>query len=416
MPDPEPYGKLPDWDKKSTKHVGDVVSAENPRDVLEVARALAAHGGGTASFDLALDLVLNEVVEEARMLTGATGAAIGLARDGEMVCRASSGADAPGLGVRFEMASGLSGACLQTGRIQTCDDTETDLRVNAEACRQLGVRSMMVLPLADGKEPFGILEVFSSRPGAFRSRDVNTLQVLAGRVVESKREAAEVPAAAPSTYEKLSAAANELSAPSDLEATENSVEERASRRAEVWTSVLGALVIVVAVLLGLAIGWRGAMTLRGTQKRTLRPAAAQPDQRAQPVVDEKSSPPTKTSVPSVEPQSGGLVVTQNGKVIYKLPAGTSSVAGDVSDSRLIHRVEPQYPAEARARHIQGAVALDVQVGGDGAVHNITVVEGDPVLAEAAVQAVRQWRYRPYSVDGRAVEMQTRVTIRFRLPG
>jgi protein TonB len=59
--------------------------------------------------------------------------------------------------------------------------------------------------------------------------------------------------------------------------------------------------------------------------------------------------------------------------------------------------------------------LDVQIGGEGAVHNIVVVDGNAMLAEAAVQAVRQWRYQPYSVDGRPVEMQTRVTIRFTLP-
>lgn len=87
----------------------------------------------------------------------------------------------------------------------------------------------------------------------------------------------------------------------------------------------------------------------------------------------------------------------------------------VSATRLIHRVEPEYPPEARAQHIQGAVRLDIQIGGEGAVHSIEVVEGDPLLAAAAVQAVRQWRYRPYSVDGRAIEMQTRVTIRFTLP-
>jgi protein TonB len=74
-----------------------------------------------------------------------------------------------------------------------------------------------------------------------------------------------------------------------------------------------------------------------------------------------------------------------------------------------------YPPAARAQQIQGAVTLDVQIGEEGAVHNIEVVEGNPLLADAAVQAVRQWRYRPYSVDGRPVEMQTRVTIRFTLP-
>jgi protein TonB len=131
---------------------------------------------------------------------------------------------------------------------------------------------------------------------------------------------------------------------------------------------------------------------------------------------------------AVEPPSGGLVVTQNGKVIYRLSPGGTAAAGnkatgnsasraesDVAASRLIHRVEPQYPEEARTQHIQGSVTLDVQIGGEGAVHNIAVVDGNAMLAEAAIQEVRQWRYQPYSVDGRPVEMQTRVTIRFTLP-
>ena len=82
---------------------------------------------------------------------------------------------------------------------------------------------------------------------------------------------------------------------------------------------------------------------------------------------------------------------------------------------MIHRVEPEYPAEAAAQQIQGLVTLDVQIGDEGAVHNIAVVEGNPVLAAAAVQAVRQWKYQPYVVNGRPVEMQTRITIRFTLP-
>src|SRR5450755_4041745 len=192
MPQPETYGTPPPWDKKSAGQVGAGVSSRDPGDVVEVSRTVAAHGGGAASFDLALDLVLNEVVEQARLATGATGAAIALARAGEMVCRATTGADAPDLGVRLETTSGLSGACLQTGMIQQCGDTETDPRVNAEACRRLGVKSMLVLPLGYGKEPFGILEVFSSRPNAFSERDVNALQVLARRVVQSKIGSEEV--------------------------------------------------------------------------------------------------------------------------------------------------------------------------------------------------------------------------------
>ena len=178
---PEPLNEKPGAGKPPAR-LGEVVSAGDPRDVAEVARALAAHGGGEASFELALDLVLHEVVEQARLATGATGAAIALARAGEMVCRATSGPDAPDLGVRLETTSGLSGACLQTGSIQLCGDTETDPRVDAEACRRLGVRSILVLPLGDGRQPFGILEVFSSLLDAFGDHDVSSLRNLARRV------------------------------------------------------------------------------------------------------------------------------------------------------------------------------------------------------------------------------------------
>jgi len=190
----------------------------------------------------------------------------------------------------------------------------------------------------------------------------------------------------------------------------------------------------VALLLGLAIGWRvatGKGLKAGSQMRSSTPSTTRADRRTDSGAEAKngSAPQPKTANPmrpsSVEASSGGLVVTQNGKVIYRLPpeeqqadAGKSAApvsSEDLSASRLIHRVEPQYPAEATARHIQGLVTLEVQIGGDGVVRNITVVDGDPVLAEAALQAVRQWRYRPYSVDGRPVEMQTRITIRFTLP-
>ena len=400
-------------------------------------RTLAAHSGRTASFDLALDLVLNEVVRQAQLATGATGAAIALARAGEMVCRATTGTNAPELGVRFEMKSGLSGACLQTATVQQCSDTETDARVDAEACRRLGVRSILVLPLVEGKEPFGILEVFSSRPNAFSDRDVDTLQALAWRVMENKRGAEEAAAVLPSADDKAHPHSNEITISADYAQlwesdAKSPIEGGYSRRSEVWTSILGVLVIVVAVLLGLALGWRGAIG-RGLRAGSKVPASAssagKADRRTASSSEAKSgsesSPRTSSAAhpSSVETASGGLRVTQNGKVIYRLPpeqqaaSGNSTApegSGDVSARRLIHRVEPQYPADASARRIQGLVTLDVQIGGNGVVHNVSVVEGDPVLAEAAVEAVMHWRYQPYSVNGRPVETKTRVTIRFTL--
>ena len=433
-------------DKDASGRVGDMAAGEHHSDVAELARTLAAHGGGAESFDLALDLVLNEVVEQARLATGATGAAIALSRSGEMVCRATSGADGPDLGVRVETRSGLSGACLQTGKIQQCGDTETDPRVNAEACRRLGVKSMLVLPLGYGKEPFGIFEVFSSRPNAFSERDVNALQVLARRVVHNKIGSEEVTSVFLTPDGKSGGPPEELKIPSeeDLWRSEKAAipvapddipaAQELPRRTDLWASVLGVLVIVVAVLLGLLLGWHAAITrglLGGSTGRARASAAAQASRSTVSASQAGPAPAPKTTlvVNSAGPRNGGLVVTQNGKVIYRLSSsetaavGTSSATkgptvtpGDkASETRLIHRVEPTYPAEARAKHIQGSVAMDVQVGEDGAVRNISVVAGDPVLSAAAVEAVKQWKYRPFSIDGHRAEMQVRITIKFVLP-
>lgn len=447
MPQPE-LNRTPPWDQKTSTDSGGLLSAEAESDLTEVARTLVAHGGGPASFDLALDLVLNEVVEQARLSTGATGAAIAVARGGEMECRATTGADAPELGARLETTSGLSGACLQTGKIQLCGDTETDPLVNAEACRNLGVRSILILPLSDGKEPFGIFEVFSPRPNAFGDRDINTLEVLARRVVENKKIAEDVAVAVPSVEKQSKAIADELTViPEDERVwppdAADVVEEEPRKRSEVWTPILSILVILTAVLLGLALGFRAGI---GQVMRGIGPQRAGTSSKADktrvpnsaavqnttvggvatvPIANSVPQPKPSNATNSAVPPNGGLQVTQNGKVIYRSPIAdqdattgkraVTSGSEDSSATRLLHRVEPIYPSEARAQQIQGAVTLDVQIGGDGAVHNIEVVEGNPVLAEAAVQAVRQWRYRPYSVDGHPVEMQTRITIRFTLP-
>src|ERR1700739_2180851 len=77
----------------------DPVAPEPVSDIDQIAKQLTAFASGDVARDLALDLVLNEAVEQARKATGATGAAIALIRDGEMVCRAPTGKNAPGLGV-----------------------------------------------------------------------------------------------------------------------------------------------------------------------------------------------------------------------------------------------------------------------------------------------------------------------------
>jgi TonB family protein len=86
-----------------------------------------------------------------------------------------------------------------------------------------------------------------------------------------------------------------------------------------------------------------------------------------------------------------------------------------AEGSLLHRVEPQYPEDARQQQIQGAVVLEVQIGGDGVVQNVQTISGPAELAQASMDAVKQWRFKPHLVDGRPTPMQTRITLNFRLP-
>src|SRR5437763_9671469 len=125
-----------------------------------------------------LDEVLQLVAERALTITGANGVAIALAQDNAIICRASAGTIAPDPGMRLDPNSGFSGACFRTGRIVRCDDAETDSRVNAQACRRLGTRSMVAVPLAGQRTVIGLLEAFSGEPYGFNDSDVRSLNLL----------------------------------------------------------------------------------------------------------------------------------------------------------------------------------------------------------------------------------------------
>ena len=85
----------------------------------------------------------------------------------------------------------------------------------------------------------------------------------------------------------------------------------------------------------------------------------------------------------------------------------------MSQGLLIKRVQPKYPPTALAVHAQGAVQIEATIDKEGNVTNLKVLSGDPVLARAALEAVRQWRYKPYYLDGDPVEIQTQITVNFK---
>jgi N-acetylmuramoyl-L-alanine amidase len=134
-----------------------------------------------------LDEVLQLVAERALAITGADGVAIALAEGDAIVCRASAGSIAPDAGVRLDPNSGFSGECLVSGRIVRCDDADTDSRVNLSACRRLGVRSMLAVPLSAKQNVIGLVEAFSNEPYGFNDSDVRSLNLLAELVLSALR-------------------------------------------------------------------------------------------------------------------------------------------------------------------------------------------------------------------------------------
>ncbi|MGB9204212.1 MAG: TonB family protein [Terriglobales bacterium] len=92
---------------------------------------------------------------------------------------------------------------------------------------------------------------------------------------------------------------------------------------------------------------------------------------------------------------------------------TLRISQGVSQGLLIKRVQPKYPQAALAAHTQGAVQIQAFINQEGSVVNLKVLSGDPVLARAALEAVRQWRYKPYYLDGQPVEIETQITINFK---
>ncbi len=99
----------------------------------------------------------------------------------------------------------------------------------------------------------------------------------------------------------------------------------------------------------------------------------------------------------------------------KATLATLKISQGLSQGLLIKRVQPRYPQNALAMRVQGAVELQATINKEGNISNLKVVKGDAVLARAATEAVRQWRYKPYYLNGEPVDIETQITVNFKLP-
>jgi protein TonB len=142
----------------------------------------------------------------------------------------------------------------------------------------------------------------------------------------------------------------------------------------------------------------------------------------------QAAPPSATmaGVPGGVPGgvAGGSVGGVIGGVISSAPVAMPDkpapqrvrVSQGVTSGLLVHKVTPQYPALAKQARIQGSVVLHAVIGKDGKVQNLQVVSGHPMLTQAAIQAVKEWRYKPYFLNGQPVEVDTNITVNFSLAG
>jgi protein TonB len=391
-------------------------------------------------------------------------------KNGTVVCRARSGETAPPLGASLSADSGISGECLRTGEILHCGDTQSDVRVDPEVCGRLGLRSMAIVPIVGWHGINGILEVFSTQPRAFTEEHIAWLKQLA--TLAEKARALQ-PHTASTVVEK-----GLDSFPFDPQTSSDRLRDVVLALIDSrWRPlVLASAGVLVLLLVGLVI-WLGFHTPDGSdakvatvQKAPLGATLARPadDERVwksnpggESLLHAKPSPGTSVNLASKldripEPKTPPVVASFTGDatpeavVRHEIPASpvveasmeppslafdppTSSalsgvlatpvatpglavpISQGVSNGYLVHRVSPVYPSQALLTRMQGVVVLEAVISEDGTVENLKAVEGPPILASAALQAVKQWRYKPYELNGKPVRVSTNITVNFKLP-
>ncbi|MFZ0138039.1 MAG: TonB family protein [Candidatus Sulfotelmatobacter sp.] len=151
-------------------------------------------------------------------------------------------------------------------------------------------------------------------------------------------------------------------------------------------------------------------------------------QKVQMIKEDEAPPPVMASSGVVGGVPGGIPGGQMGGVIGGIISSTPvavpkvatpqrvRVSQGVSQGLLVRRVQPTYPPLARQARIQGTVVLRAVIAKDGSIENLTLVSGHPMLAPAAIEAVKQWRYKPYLLNGEPVEVDTEVLVNFTLSG
>jgi TonB family protein len=424
--------------------------------VLDSKRVLAELRTTISHGKLSLDAMLQQVVEAAQMVTRADGAAIAIRRGDLVICQARAGDMAPDLGTKLDTESGISGQCLRTGWALHCDDTNNDVRVDAEVCRRLRLRSLAVVPV--GREPpvGGVLETFSALPDAFGATQMKLLEELAELVVAAQRPSAE--SAVQRLREKLSHATQQgwfkrrliLAAPTVLillgwlvfkgtpHGFYSSTTLPQPKGPPIAPSVTAASAAVLQPNSSSAVrtlntkSSSGVVMASKTEKAHLTKDVVARKVEAEPTSNPNNAPNVPASLTTPQPQNPSsaveaapalAAVSASSDVALSAllsasgnqPLPAIRVSQGVSGGTIERKVEPIYPRQALERRLEGRVRLRGVVTEDGTLRDLKVVSGDPLLAQAAMEAVAQWRYQPYRLNGQPIRMPTEITLVFKLP-
>ena len=150
-------------------------------------------------------------------------------------------------------------------------------------------------------------------------------------------------------------------------------------------------------------------------------------EKVQMIKEEEAPPPVSTMagvVGGVPGAAGGQMGGVIGGIINSTPIAVPKVATPqrvrvsqgVTQGLLIRKIQPTYPPLARQARIQGSVLLQAEISKDGSIQNLRLISGHPMLAPAAIEAVKQWKYKPYILNGEPVEVETQITVNFTLAG
>jgi TonB family protein len=379
------------------------------------------------------EAALQFAAEQAARITGADGAAIAIGDASAMCCCASAG-DAPLVGALVGPDSGLSGICLRTSELVQCDDTANDPRVHLQPGGGMNLRSVLIVPVAVEGRLQAILEVFSLKPHAFNAQHRHELSRIAQGIATLLSEANAKRQSTPLINEHPAISTNadagvervQTASPGPATSTVSDLSQgRQPERALIAPSVrtapgshhavalpprprsLSATAkagIGVALVIVLALGWyfvsrthTPAVTGSAPATKASATPSATPEQRIE----------ADAGVPEITVEQSSLTVSG----LEGAPQATRS-APQLTPGRLMLKVDPVYPASARAQGVSGSVVLTALVTKDGRVANVQFVRGPEVLASPAIEAVRQWVYEPYRLGGAPVAVQTMIDIKF----